>query len=95
MQTLEDAWPKDPKNPKMVELDHTVKMEDTWKAMEKLVEEGLVKSIGVSKFPMSLTLDLLSYAKIKPVVNQVECQPFLNQAHLIEQLGRFGILVQG
>lgn len=39
-------------------------------AMEGLVEEGLVKHIGVSNFSIKKIKDVLSYAKIKPAVNQ-------------------------
>lgn len=38
--------------------------------MEGLVEEGLVKHIGVSNFSIKKIKDVLSYAKIKPAVNQ-------------------------
>lgn len=44
---------------------------DTWKEMEKLVEQGLVKSIGISNFNSKQVEDILSIAKIKPVTNQV------------------------
>eukprot|EP00921_Rhytidocystis_pertsovi_P016072 GHVQ01025394.1.p1 GENE.GHVQ01025394.1~~GHVQ01025394.1.p1 ORF type:complete len:319 (-),score=21.81 GHVQ01025394.1:645-1601(-) len=61
-----------------------VPLADTWQAMEKLVEEGLVRSLAVSNFSCQLLLDLLSYAKIKPSVNQVECHPYLAQSNLLE-----------
>ncbi len=44
---------------------------ETWKAMEKLVEEGLVKSIGVANFNSKQIDEILAIAKIKPVINQV------------------------
>lgn len=44
---------------------------ETWKAMEKLVENGLTKSIGVSNFNKRQIEDILDVATIKPVNNQV------------------------
>lgn len=57
---------------------------DTWRAMEKLVEGGRVRSIGISNFNSEQTERVLSNSKIKPVTNQVECHPNLNQRKLIE-----------
>lgn len=57
---------------------------DTWKAMEALVKTGRVRSLGVSNFNSQQLERLLSASKIKPVVNQVECHPNLNQKKLIE-----------
>lgn len=56
---------------------------DTWKAMEKLVQSGRVRSIGISNFNSEQTDRILSIATIKPVTNQVECHPNLNQRKLI------------
>ena len=46
-----------------------------WAEMEALVAKGLTKSIGVSNFNTQLLWDLLTYAKIPPVVNQIEINP--------------------
>lgn len=56
---------------------------DTWRAMEKLVESGRVRSIGISNFNSEQMDRILSIATIKPVTNQVECHPNLNQRKLI------------
>ena len=44
-------------------------MHVVWAQLEEFVRKGLVKSIGVSNFNVQLLVDLMSYAKIKPVVN--------------------------
>lgn len=54
-----------------------------WPEMEALVEKGLTKSIGVSNFNTQVLLDLLTYAKIKPAVNQVELNPQCPQPELV------------
>lgn len=52
--------------------------------MEDLVDAGSVKSIGVSNFN-SLQLErLMTFCRIKPVVNQIECSPTLNQRKMID-----------
>ena len=47
-----------------------------WKDMEKAVEAGKLKSIGLSNFKKKYLDDILKIAKIMPVVNQVECHPY-------------------
>ncbi|MGR3763356.1 aldo/keto reductase [Rossellomorea sp. NS-SX7] len=58
------------------------KYKDTWKALERLYSEGLVKSIGVSNFHQHHLEDLMSSSNEKPVINQIECHPRLNQEKL-------------
>lgn len=57
---------------------------ETWTMMEEGLKQGLVRSIGVSNFNSEQLERLLSVAKIKPVVNQIEIHPKLNQKKLIE-----------
>ncbi|XP_062710835.1 1,5-anhydro-D-fructose reductase isoform X1 [Aedes albopictus] len=66
---------------------------DTWKAMEDLVRGGQVRSIGVSNFNCEQLSRLLSKANIKPVTNQVECNPGFTQKPLIQFCRHHGITV--
>lgn len=53
--------------------------QDTWKAMERLYEEGVIKAIGVSNFHAHHLQKLFTKANVKPTVNQVEFHPHLTQ----------------
>jgi len=66
---------------------------DTWGAMEGCVNNGLTKSIGLSNFNSKQIDRILKVCKIKPVMNQVECHPYLNQKKLIEFCKTKGIEV--
>lgn len=57
---------------------------DTWKAMEALVEKGLVKHIGVSNFNVPKLQKLMQTAQIVPEMNQVESHPLLAQNELVQ-----------
>ena len=59
--------------------------------MENLVDAGLVKSIGVSNFNVQLMWDMLSYARIKPAVNEVELHPLCAQDNLLKFMKQEGI----
>lgn len=58
-------------------------IQETWTAMESLVEKGLAKSIGISNFNGQLIMDLLRYAKIVPATLQIEHHPYLTQEGLV------------
>ena len=57
---------------------------DTWKALEKLYEEGRIRSIGVSNFLQHHLEDLMNESSIVPMVNQVEFHPRLVQQSLLD-----------
>lgn len=50
---------------------------ESWKAMEKLLEQGKCKSIGVSNFMISHLEQLLQNTSVIPAVNQIEFNPFM------------------
>ncbi|KAF8639508.1 hypothetical protein AX17_001413 [Amanita inopinata Kibby_2008] len=66
---------------------------NVWKEVEKLVETGKVKSIGVSNFSVKTLSTLLPHCKIIPAVNQVEMHPCLPQQELKAFCDERGILL--
>uniref|UniRef100_A0A7S3VHV1 NADP-dependent oxidoreductase domain-containing protein n=1 Tax=Dunaliella tertiolecta TaxID=3047 RepID=A0A7S3VHV1_DUNTE len=88
-----DAWVPGAKNDFLgeVTLDTEVTREQTWRAMEKLVDDGLCKSIGVSNFSLKQVEEVMSFARIKPVCNQVELHPYLPQRKLVGSCFRMGV----
>ncbi len=61
-----------------------IPLTETWRAMENLVRAGLVKAIGVANFTAPMLLDLLSYGKMPPAMNQIELHPYLQQSELLK-----------
>ena len=56
---------------------------ETWQAMEKCVDEGLIKHIGVSNFSAKKLQSLVKLSRIKPEMNQVELHPLFQQSELL------------
>lgn len=62
--------------------------------MEKLLDTGKVRAIGVCNFTVNKLNDLLSKTKIVPAVNQIEAHPYLQQPELIDFCRTKNILVE-
>jgi diketogulonate reductase-like aldo/keto reductase len=77
-----------------IRFDHGVTLQETWAAMESLVEQGLVRSIGVSNYGLAELHDLLSYARLRPVVNQIETHPLNARTELLRESEKMGIRVE-
>ena len=70
-----------------------VPLSETWSAMERLVDDGLARHIGVCNYNTSLLHDLMSYARIKPAMLQIESHPYLTQEALIRTAQEYGMAV--
>lgn len=67
---------------------------DTYKALEKLYKDGRVKAIGVCNFHIEHLERILNECSVKPVLNQVECHPYLSQNELKEFCKKHDIYVE-
>jgi diketogulonate reductase-like aldo/keto reductase len=56
----------------------------TWKVMEEIYRSGRARAIGVSNFLQHHLEELFPIAEVMPMVNQVECHPWLVQQPLID-----------
>jgi L-glyceraldehyde reductase len=66
----------------------------TYAAMEKLVDAGKVRAIGISNFSRGRMDDLLAKVRIPPAVNQVELHPYFGQPDFIAYCRSKNILVE-
>ena len=64
-----------------------------YKEMELAVEQGKVRSIGLSNFDEKLD-EILNICKIKPAVLQVECHPYWDQEALKKRIEKYGTLIE-
>jgi len=67
---------------------------DTWRALERIAEEGRARSIGVSNFQVHHLERLLGETNVVPVIDQVEAHPWLQQHELREFCAAWGIAVE-
>lgn len=65
-----------------------------WQDMEKAVQAGKVRSIGISNFESNNLEDLMAAATIKPAVLQVECHPYWQQTELKNRIAGYGTVIE-
>jgi len=70
-----------------------VDYKETWPELEKCVDDGLVRGIGLSNFNSKQVDDVCSVARVKPVVLQVEIHPYLVQNELIAHCEKHNIVM--
>ncbi|ROM94560.1 aldo/keto reductase [Pseudomonas brassicacearum] len=90
-QPGEDQEPRDEQG--RISYDSGVTLIETWRALERLVDEGRCKSIGLSDITLQALREIVAVARIKPAVVQVESHPYLPEWELLEFCRQHGIIV--
>jgi diketogulonate reductase-like aldo/keto reductase len=86
---------QDPRDERgQVIYDSGVTLSETWGALERLVDEGHCKSIGLSDITLEKLREILAGARIKPAVVQVESHPYLPEWDLLDFCQEHGIVLQ-
>lgn len=65
-----------------------------YRALEELYDEGRVRAIGVSNFYPDRLVDIASFSRIKPMVNQVETHPLHQQIEAKRWMDKYGIQIE-
>jgi diketogulonate reductase-like aldo/keto reductase len=73
--------------------DSDVTLVETWRALERLVDDGHCKSIGLSDITLEKLREIVAAARIKPAVVQVESHPYLPEWELLAFCREQGIVL--
>ncbi len=65
-----------------------------WRALEELYESGKIHAIGVSNFYPDRLVDLCSFARIRPMVNQVEVHPLNQQVEAKKWMDKYDVQIE-
>ena len=65
-----------------------------WHALEDFYEEGKLRAIGVSNFYPDRLVDICSFARIRPMVNQVETHPLNQQIEAKKWMDKYGVQIE-
>jgi diketogulonate reductase-like aldo/keto reductase len=90
-QPGDDQDPRDERG--QVIYDSGVTLVDTWGALERLVDDGQCRSIGLSDISLDKLKEIVSAARIKPAVVQVESHPYLPEWDLLDYCNQQGIVL--
>ena len=74
--------------------DSGVTLVETWRAMERLVDDGHCKSIGLSDITLEKLREIVAAARIRPAMVQVESHPYLPEWELLDFCREHGIVLQ-
>jgi diketogulonate reductase-like aldo/keto reductase len=85
---------QDPRNERgQVIYDSGVTLVETWQAMERLVDEGRCKAIGLSNVNLEKLQEVVEAARIKPAVVEIESHPYLPEWDLLDYCWQQGIVL--
>lgn len=85
---------QDPRDARgQVIYDSGVTLADTWRALEKLVDEGQCGAIGLSNVNLEKLREIVEVARIKPAVVEVESHPYLPEWELLDYCQQHGIVL--
>lgn len=65
-----------------------------WRALEELYEAGKIRAIGISNFYPDRMVDIASFARIRPMVNQIEIHPHNQQIAAKEWNKKYGLQIE-
>lgn len=65
-----------------------------YRALEDLYDEGKIKAIGISNFYPDRMVDLASFTRIKPMINQIEIHPYHQQVFSKEWHDKYGVQLE-
>ena len=65
-----------------------------YRALEDLMAEGKIRAIGISNFYVDRMVDIASFARVKPAVNQIEIHPHHQQNEQLEWHNKYGIQLE-
>lgn len=65
-----------------------------WRALEELYETGKIRAIGISNFYPDRMVDLASFARIRPMINQVEVHPHNQQIIAKQYMDKYGVQIE-
>jgi diketogulonate reductase-like aldo/keto reductase len=85
---------QDPRDERgQVLYDSGVTLLDTWRALEKLVDDGVCGAIGLSNVNLETLKPIVEAARIKPAVVEVESHPYLPEWELLDYCQQHGIVL--
>lgn len=65
-----------------------------WHALEDMYAEGKIRAIGISNFYPDRMIDLASFSRIRPMINQVETHPFNQQIEAQKWMEKYGVQIE-